>query len=333
MSGVRFRALTFRKMGASSKSGASLPLYKQILSKMPKELKESLVCWYSPNLQGLTNAEFYNSDNLYIGGLHDLSGNGHDMTLYGFAGVEGGGHVDEEGNLVFDGVDDYGLSSAVSLSQYNDICSIYNAYITSGNGYPLSWSSSAGITFEIGYASVMYVRHRGVSQAFSKKYGDICVIINNPTFYVNDEIKEVEVTTNLGDIPITLGRKYNKSSYKQHIFYNFVTFNRHLADSEIEWVKTNMLISQEVKNHNVGLWVVDDDSGEFYCIDTIKVQSGNMIGKYDEDGNLILPIYDVDSTHQTSLQWYTDADCTEEYFGEYITEDTFMYAKKEPKLQ
>lgn len=320
MSGVRFRALTFRKMGASSKSGASLPLYKQILSKMPKELKESLVCWYSPNLQGLTNAELYNSDNLYEGGLHDLSGNRHDMDLHGFDGVAGGGHVDEEGNLVFDGVNDwaynlfgqqlYNASLFVDIADYKE---------SSSNCVAFGLSSNTNTSYA-------RVRLNGVWTSSND-----CVLLGKSIGKgekgVNVWVVKNGTSTSPKDLTLVKPRT-GLSAFFNITYKSVVLFNQALTEEQIEWVKTNMLVSQEVKKHNVGLWVVDDESGEFYCIDTIKVQSGNSIGKYDEEGNVVYPTYDIDATHCTDYTWYTDIECTEEYYNDAITADVNLYCKK-----
>lgn len=312
-------------------SGGGGPLYKRILASMPDELRKSLVCWYSPNLQGLTNAELYNSDNLDEGGLHDLSGNGHDMDLRGFDGIEGGGHVDEDGNLVFDGVNDWG-KLAIN-TKYNDFGAFFFADI-GNSGYSLSMSSATkqgnrNILVQKNYArdQIRYINDIEVKV----NYGATQAVYLD-SYRVNDT--EIDTTPLEWSDCLYLSRlRENNNTYTIMTFKSLILFNRGLSADEEQWCRDNMLVSQEPSKRTVTLWLVDEGSGTFDKFKTLQVQDGNMIGKYDEEGDLVLPVYDVDATHQTSLQWYTDAECTEEYSGEYITEDTFMYAKEEPKLQ
>lgn len=308
-------------------SGGGGPLYKRILASMPNELRESLVCWYSPNLQGLTNAELYNSDNLYIGGLHDLSGNGNDMDLHGFDGIEGGGHVDEDGNLCFDGLNDYGISgnNTILLTDYTVFLEASNPIsnkcpqLMKGEREAASFSGTIMAINRLGYEAASFGTYTKVANGSGS-------VVMTPTMYNNTSItrgKNVDI-----DIYVyTIGR-YGSSIFTSMVFRCAVVFDRTITDTEIDWVKTNMLVSQEVKKHNVGLWVVDDESGEFYCINTIKVQSGNSIGKYDEEGNVIYPTYEIDATHCTDYTWYTDIECTEEYYNDAITADVNLYCKK-----
>lgn len=299
-------------------SGGGGPLYKRILASMPDELRKSLVCWYSPNLQGLTSAELYDSDNLYVGGLHDLSGNGYNMDLYGFDGIEGGGHVDEDGNLVCDGVNDWGNSVGdYSLNKASLFIDIANYKRSSANCVAVGlWNSTN--------TNGGRVRVEGIWQSSSD-----CVLLGKPidALSVGVNARIVEGTSVASNLSIIKPRG-GLNNFASIAYKSIILFNETLSNEEIDWVKANMLVSQEPSKRTVTLWLVDEEIGSFDKFKALKVQDGNMIGKYDEDGNLILPIYDVDAIHQTSLQWYTDVDCTEEYSGEYITEDTFLYAKK-----
>ena len=302
---------------------------------MPKELRDSLVCWHSPNLQGLTNAELFNSNNEYIGGLHDLSGNGHDMDLHGFDGIEGGGHVDEEGNLVFDHMNDYiGALNGIVLSDY----SVFGDVISLGQAILIKGALKSGA---LNYPRTIYFGRDSYAESFASS------MVRNTNIDFSDGVYwqtkyRVQANKNIYDTHI--GSAEDKASYPLFIGCNtpsapssintidklraVILFDRTLTDSEIEWVKTNMLVSQEPSKRNVTLWLVDEESGTFDKFKTLQVQNGNMVGKCDEEGNLVLPVYDIDNIHQTSMTWYTDVECTEEYSGEYITEDTFLYAKK-----
>lgn len=77
----------------------------------PEDCMKDCIAWYSPKRQGITNEylqDHYLDDDAV---LQDLSGNGNDINLHNMEGEEGGGYVNDDGDLVFDGVDDVGKTS------------------------------------------------------------------------------------------------------------------------------------------------------------------------------------------------------------------------------
>lgn len=83
------------------------------LNDIKDEIRNSMLLWYSPQKQGVTNTNLKR-----VNILQDLSCNGRDLHLYNFAYTEQSG-ISENGALVFDGVDDYGIAPKPNqLSDY-----------------------------------------------------------------------------------------------------------------------------------------------------------------------------------------------------------------------
>lgn len=316
-----------RHGGEISASGGTSPLFRQILAKMEAEqpeLKESLVAWYSPNLQGLTNAELYSTDKEYNNGLRDLSGNNNHMTLYGMGGVEGEGHVDGDGHLVFDGVDDYAkCDTNLELAEFTIVCErkLFDSLVAS--------ALDVGITSTSNDVNEIFFELYGNNAAWTSRVNGF-----NSQRYITDYIlpDDIAILTSLryengegdgiGFSPLSIVRKCIaitintiRNSYKAQgnieLLRHLAIFSKNITTEEKAWIKTNMLVNQEVAKHKVTLW------HEGTKLATLNIQNGNTI--------------DTDELHyeffgnQCSCNWYTDVDCSELYYGQAVTEDMNLY--------
>ena len=314
----------------STSSSKSKELYKQLLAKMKKEqpqLAESLVCWYSPNLQGMTNKQLY--DAMLVGEypiLRDLSGNGYDMKLHGFDGTSASG-VDGDGNLIFDGVNDYGMTEEASFL-LTDFTVFWEATKPNSIKCPqfLKGSKDASAFNE----TVIAINRLGYEAAVFGAYTNIGESRNSGSVVMTPQRYNSITITNRGtvtdkDFYVYTMAKYGKTTFTTMIFRCAVVFDHTLTDSEIDWVKTNMFVSQEPKKYVVNLWYYNN--GEPILLGTQKVNNGAEIGE--------LPSFDIDSTTCTN-EWYYDLTLSEDalvYDDDYVESDLNLYCSTMPIYQ
>lgn len=357
------------RIGGLSKNGATdNVLFKQILNKLKKEhpqLFEALVCWYSPNLQSLTNKQLY--DAMLVGEypiLRDLSGNGYDMELHGFDGTSASG-VDGDGNLVFDGVNDY-ASVNKSKDAYCDGSVLY-AYSLYGN--VVAWQSNSYFTSSTSSVSTtrnIEVEHVETNASDASEYEGLCRWGVAPGAYNHSVSHKMDMSKRRLSIlrwkisGTSLNADYLYDGYKEGlnrtlndasidalrneqyamigsasaisvaraskmVLYECIRFDRYLTDSEIDWVKTNMLVSQEPKKFVVNLWHYNN--GEPILLGTRRVNNGSEIGE--------LPSYDLSATECTN-EWYYDLTLSEDalvYDDDYVESDLNLYCSTMPIYQ
>lgn len=322
---IQMGSISLGRIGAKiSGGGASSPLYKQVLAKMPKTLRQSLVCWYSPNLQGLTNKELFDSDNLYEGGLKDLSGNGYDMDLHGFGGIEGSGHVDGDGNLCFDGVDDYAEIVSNKLLDNFTIIAKYKR-LSIGNVYSFCKTESISTSqriFALGRGSYPTLFNSTITQTMVGN--DTAEFLSvGESSYTNKNTKTSftrKISDKIGNV-IRIAKWQENTIRQAMILKSFIILDKETTEEERTWIYDNMLVSQEVKKHKVTLWSGNDENARVLA--TLNVQSGNSLGSYNDDGDWIAPEYDIDSTHCSDSWYYYGTD--ELYYADAIEADVDLY--------
>jgi len=220
---------------------APVPQYQRILNKMPQELREALLVWYCPKLQGLTNEELADNSGYYEGGLHDLSGNGYDVDIYGMSGQIGDGYVNDNGELVFDGVDD----SVFTTNFYFSIASFYLNAPIERNSFRLT-SAPNNITVWYLYDSLSTaeynLRWRSNTTNNAIPQNSTSKLFNGDTLYTNNETYEL----NYGSVLITEVMRIqmgmiNSTAYRPLSLRNFFAFSRTLTDTEIAWLQSNMI--------------------------------------------------------------------------------------------
>lgn len=219
-----------------------IPQYQRILKKMPQDLRSALLIWYCPKLQGLTNAQLAENSGYYEGGLHDLSGNGYDADIYGMSGQDGDGYVNEEGELVFDGIDDYVFTDNIPMFI------IYAFYLNAPierNSFRLTTSSN-NVTVRYQYDTLtdatLNLRWRSNQSNNSIPKGTTSKLFNLDTLYANSETYEL-VSGNVNftaAMRIQMG-KASHTAFRQLTFRNFFAFSRTLTDTEITWLQSNMI--------------------------------------------------------------------------------------------
>ena len=202
---------------------------------LPKWFGESIVCWYSPKLQGVTNENLATAPRLI-----DISGKGHDMTLYGFDEVEDAVVRDTWGESVFFDGSRYGHTVLPALS---DFTVIWKAFFTRGNDYGgLAVKKNA---FDI-YRTIYKDGGKYCTEVFGGR-----VIGTNPNYETEvrylipgnfngekDIIPGTIIDTE-GDLYLFKGRHAWLDTLQNGYgrLYNFILFNRTLRDDEINWVK------------------------------------------------------------------------------------------------
>lgn len=223
-----------------------VPQYQRILNKMPQELREALLVWYCPKLQGLTNEELADNSGYYKGGLHDLSGNGYDADIYGMSGQIGDGYVNENGDLVFDGVDDIaecakefdfenfdltikGTLNAISM----------NKRIFQKNYTTLILSPSQIYTYLKGATTNTALgTPQGLNQLRLAVENDVAQCWKNGI--ATSQV--LTIGTNTTKSPLYIGGgKQNATINAPYTLEVFITFTRTLTNAEIVWLQFNMI--------------------------------------------------------------------------------------------
>lgn len=217
-----------------------VPQYERILAKMPQDLRSALLVWYCPELQGLTNEQLAENSGYYEGGLHDLSGNGYDADIYGMSGQIGDGYVNDNGELVFDGVDDYVLTA-----NYWSIYTFYLNTLIERNSFRLTAApNNIAVRYQYDNISDATLNLRWRSNTTNNRVPKSLTskLFNGDTLLINDE----RYTLTYGSVDITIPMQIqmgmaSAAAYRTLIFQNFFAFSRTLTDAEITWLRNNMI--------------------------------------------------------------------------------------------
>lgn len=216
-------------------------LYERILAQMDNDmpgLRDSLVCWYDPRLQGLTNEQLADNYPTYVNGLRDLSGNGRHMTLYGMKGTSGNGMIDADGNLVFDGIDDYALLNNSALDAYT-----YLWNLPTINYQPNSMAFISNRANVQCVQNAIHIFLNGNPRGICKKgIGSFDSDGRINKIFVSSEKNNYAIdTTSIG------ARVFNAPAdrFASITLSSFLTFNRALELTEYEYVTDNLIIAHK----------------------------------------------------------------------------------------
>ena len=235
-------------------NSSKTPTYQGILAKMQSEqpsLYASLKCWYSPKLQGLTNAELSDNYGEYDGGLHDLSGNGYDMTIYGMTGEDGDGYVDADGHLVFDGVDDQATTESGASPVFEDFTLFSRSYDFNVNGFVSIKASTSGSQtpriwgygYQNQFCFAKVTTEGKITHSMGTKRINTYVMQSNPyvlTINGTEYSGTRGTATDSADYQICIGSMFVRVWRNMALYYQIV-FDRTLTSEETEWVNNNML--------------------------------------------------------------------------------------------
>lgn len=233
---------------AESQGGSGDNPVQRILDSMPSELRAALVAWYWPKGQGITN-EYLLDGYLSEEGtsvLKDLSGHGYDMTLYGMTGEEGNGYINDDGNLVFDGRDDYArrMGAVITSSTPTIIYRFSNAtgcLLMDTNAASaaivgvIRYGSSASQYVKVGTSKWVGATNMPTTSAINDK-----VVVHTTESYqgvapTTTEAASTPKMLNIANYPPNNGR------YLATTMYELIAFSRTLTDEEATWVTTNMI--------------------------------------------------------------------------------------------
>lgn len=226
----------------------------------PEDCMKDCIAWYSPKRQGITNEylqDHYLDDDAV---LQDLSGNGNHIALHNMEGEEGGGYVDENGNLVFDAVDDYG--ECVKLIDFGNEAAIavdyddYGTHSMTNNAIFNAYKNNQNqITLRNNNLTNYFLDYSGVSNASRLTWNaDITRKQVFANFYAGEKVHIiVPSTTTLSTVSSTLysategctlligAYRGNPKASSSHTLRHLLFFNRELTHAEAEWVYTNIL--------------------------------------------------------------------------------------------
>ena len=212
-----------------------------------QSIRDAMILWYDLKKQGATNESMASNHT-----LRDLSGNGHDATCYNFAWTEESGISTTEypGALVSDGVDDYATVTDIGLNSMKTI--FVNMYLTSENRENFKFVFSSR---ESGLENIMNVALAYVTDVTAYNHrnsGDTYIDGTlNTTLNAQDllDVKHVATLTNENgnsSNSLDLFRDdINGNNWCNVALYSFIAFNRVLSTDEIEWVKTNLIETEQ----------------------------------------------------------------------------------------
>lgn len=220
---------------------------------IPKAIKDAMVLWYDIKRQGATNESM--AENPV---LRDLSGNGHDATCYNFAWTEQSGisATDYPDAIVSDGVDDYAVVTNLPAQYPNGYTVIAkrnwlntdNQACLCGNRGDANTDSAFSmelLNFSDGkFRCDSFKYQRNIDMDLLQREG----IVYQKTFDYNGQTELNPRNIGNGYKSTTLFKLNpdNVSYYNGAIaLYSFLLFNRDLTDEEIEWVKTNLIETEE----------------------------------------------------------------------------------------
>lgn len=171
--------------------------------------------------------------------LKDLTGNGHDITLNGFAfNTEGSGygHPEYSDALVFDGVDDYGINE--NMPKVNDYTLIIKRNILGGNGIVSAFGKCAVATSATSYFWFEYIAQKNSYSFGASSKIDISSIplisFQTKKSYNGVPINAKE-TVDIGDKSrFFISDLYKYKSPVNMAFYSAYLFDRSLDEQEIK---------------------------------------------------------------------------------------------------
>ena len=214
---------------------------------IPKAIKDAMVLWYDIKRQGATNESM--AENPV---LRDLSGNGYDATCYNFAWTEQSGisATDYPDALVSDGVDDFAQVLELPLLNREQGYTIIakRTYLNDTKGCLASYRGITGTSGPFAMELVELNRTDSFGNKNTLKISTPELITwqrkdsynGVSIFYTGTEFDATSRCLNIF--------KLNPSGLEyvgQIALYSLIFFNRDLTDEEIEWVKTNLIETEE----------------------------------------------------------------------------------------
>lgn len=222
-------------------------------------IMDAMVLWYDLAKQGATNESMATTPTLI-----DHSGNGHDATCYNFAWTEESGisTTNYPHALVSDGVDDYCLVEGLPLlnkedgytviakrTWISDVNSKSQGFVSKGSG--VAWVNGA-FYFEgvEGGGSTLFNRvfdnvngQRGVNAVNNFIQEDVTYLTSAK--YNNSDIVNVGDGVDTDKLVVFRLATSAHNFYASISLYSLLLFNRDLTSEEIEWVKTNLIESEQ----------------------------------------------------------------------------------------
>lgn len=305
---IGMKSLGLRNIGVRSVGCIGVPssggiahksLVDELLAKMKKEqpdLFRSLLLWYNPALQGITNKQLYD-DNIEQGYsvLKDLSGNGYDARVIGMSGLEGDGHVNEDGQLVFDSLDDYTITDNIMRSIPMSL--IFSGDVTSDRiGYIFSLANHVSMYYQLsnlrwriaafgqGAATINYNTTDNITDV---------VLISDGHAEINGTPRALTNGTMLNNIA-QMRLMTSGANYAHGELHAFTLFSKSITEDEKQWLYNNF-INIQIEQKQVTLNIYSADGAPYQ---SIKVNKGsqykltNMVVSPSEVANRYY--YDID---------------------------------------
>ena len=218
------------------------PLGAFMTAEDEEKIRESLVLWYDPARQGATNENMAANPV-----LKDLTGNGHDATLYNFAWTEMSGvNTDDNGvNILFDGKDDYGKVERLPLftAEPGYTILIKRKYYTN---YQLASKSKIASTGAFYFDSI------SVAASFNKitRVAIPTTLVIWQTAHKSNGEDIVPGTAEDSDTMWIGTIRDGDARLCRMNLYSLLLFDRDLTNNEIEWVKKNMIEGEGVMKYD-----------------------------------------------------------------------------------
>ena len=223
-----------------------------------KRIMDSMVLWYDLKRQGATNESMAANPKLI-----DLSGNGYDATCYNFAWTEDSGMstLNYPNALVSDGVDDYCLVEGLPLLNKEDGYTVIakREWIGDANsksqgfvskGSTATWTDGA-FYFECVEGGGTTLFNRVFPNSNSKDGNNMISNFaqENLTYLTSAKYNNSDIV-NVGDGVdtdklVVFRLSLSSGFYASISLYSLLLFNRDLTPEEIEWVKTNLIESEQ----------------------------------------------------------------------------------------
>ena len=170
--------------------------------------------------------------------IHDLSGNGLDLTLNGFAFTEESG-IAADGGLVFDGTNDYASNSSFPI--LTDYTIIARRNRTSDNQYAcLASKGEKSGNYTVGaFTFESYRKTRSFGTELSIYASATGVTWQTATEYCGTVINK-GTAADTSNFRVAYNYDWGDRYWKGEL-YSLVLFNRTLTEEEREWVIANMM--------------------------------------------------------------------------------------------
>lgn len=212
---------------------------------IPPWFSKEIICWYDPKRQGCTNENM--STNPV---LKDLSGNGFDLSAQNFAWTKKSG-ISVDNGLIFDGVGDmaYCLDFIPDLTDFTIICYRDNQQNTTGClASNVNKGADGAFIFERFNPRAYYIQLHNTELTVDKTpyIGKYMTYMHTSAYGSPDTGTKTEIASNkpwpksllfsLGCISANLKQEYFRGT-----IYSFMIFGRTLSDSEIMWIRQNLI--------------------------------------------------------------------------------------------